>query len=264
MADSSVNHSHGGRLARVTPVLGNGPHQVICLHDWFGSSQGWGAMVDWLDGESFSYAFMDYRGYGNRVTEIGDFSVAEIASDVLALADGLGWEYFSLVGHAMGAMVMQRVLLSAPQRVHKMVGITPVPASGVPFDEATWEFFSSAVRSAEVRRAIMDLLTGNRLSGVWLEAMVRHSLATASPEAMGAYLSAWVSADFLPEVFGLQHPVQVLVGVHDPALTELLVRSTWMEAYPHAHIEIMPNAGHYPMFETPVALATTIERFLAE
>jgi len=256
--------SRSARLARITPMLGNGPHKVICLHDWFGSSQGWGTMVDWLDGESFSYAFMDYRGYGTRVTEKGEFTMAEIANDVLALADGLGWEQFSLLGHSMGGMAMQRVLLKAPQRVHKLAGITPVPASGVPFDEDTWEFFSSAVHSAEVRRAIIDLFTGNRLSGIWLERMVRHSLATASPEAMGAYLSAWVSADFLAEVFGLMHPVLVLVGVHDPALTELLVRSTWMEAYPHAHIELLPNAGHYPMFETPVALATTIEHFLAD
>lgn len=256
--------SLSARLARITKQVGCGPHRVICLHDWLGSAEGWGSLPEWLDGESFTYAFMDYRGYGGRITEPGEHTMAEIASDVLDLADGLGWELFSLVGHSMGGMAIQRVLLEAPERVFKLVGITPVPASGVPFDEATWEFFSSAARSADVRRAIIDLMTGNRLSGVWLEAMVRHSLATSSPDALSDYLAAWVSTDFLAEVFGFNHPVQVLVGPHDPAINEALLRSTWMEAYPHAHIEIMTNAGHFPMFETPVALATAIERFLGD
>ena len=29
-----------------------------------------------------------------------------------------------------------------------------------------------------------------------------------------------------------------------------------------AELEVLVNAGHYPMFEVPVALATSIERFL--
>jgi hypothetical protein len=32
--------------------------------------------------------------------------------------------------------------------------------------------------------------------------------------------------------------------------------------FPDAELEVLPNAGHYPMFETPVALATSIEEFL--
>jgi pimeloyl-ACP methyl ester carboxylesterase len=40
------------------------------------------------------------------------------------------------------------------------------------------------------------------------------------------------------------------------------MKATYLAWYPNASLEVMPNAGHYPMDETPVALATSIEAFL--
>ena len=57
-------------------------------------------------------------------------------------------------------------------------------------------------------------------------------------------------------------PIKVIIGVHDQALTEEAMQATYLAWYPNAELEIMANAGHYPMNETPVALATSIEAFL--
>ncbi len=250
-------------MAQVSTV-GSGPHHVICLPGWFGSSTGWGHWPELLDGDAYTYAFTDYRGYGARKAETGDYTLDEIAADTLETADSLGWESFSLVGHSMGGTAMQRVLVAAPGRVTKMVGVSPVPSTGVPFDDQSHALFYGAPDSADNRRAIIDLTTGNRLSRRWLDSMVQHSLTQSSKESFARHLIAWAETDFGAEVTGTHIPVLVIVGENDPALGAPVMEQTYLQQYPNARMEIFGNAGHYAMFETPVALATSVESFLGE
>jgi pimeloyl-ACP methyl ester carboxylesterase len=243
--------------------IGHGPHRVLALHGWFGSARGWGSMVDVLDRERFTYVFMDYRGYGGSKGAAGKFTIDEIAADAIALADSLRWDSFSLIGHSMGGKAIQRVLVEAPARVKKLVAVTPVPAAAVPFDDAGWGLFTSAATSADARRGIIGFSTGNRLSATWINAVAKHSLDNSTEEAFAAYLLAWAKTDFAARVQGLTTPVKVIVGEHDPAITADIMRATYLVNYPNATLETMTNAGHYPMDETPVALATSIEAFLA-
>jgi len=243
--------------------IGDGPHKVIALHGWFGSAGGWGPYAKALDEKRFSYAFMDYRGYGGAKGVKGEFTMQEISADALALADALGWKHFSLIGHSMGGKAVQQVLADAPARVRKMVALTPVPASGVPFDDAGWKLFSSAAGSAEARKGIINFSTGGRLSDAWLDRMVEHSLENSTPQAFAAYLLAWAKGDLSARIKGNPVPVLVMVGEHDPALNAEAMRATYLQWYPNARLETIANAGHYPMDETPVALASAVEKFLS-
>ena len=244
-------------------TFGTGPHRVIALHGWFGTETTWNPLWDALSPDEFTYIFPAYRGYGLSRRIAGDYTMAEIAGDVLALADDLGYERFSLIGHSMGGKAIQRVLATAPARVRRLVAVTPVPASGVPFDTATLAAFRSAVTSPDARRGIVAYSVGNRpLSKVWLDRTAGVPRLPGAPEAFAGYFEAWANGDFSAEINGKPHAIKVIVGEHDMALTPDLMKATYLTWYPNATLEVMANAGHYPMDETPVALASTIEAFL--
>jgi pimeloyl-ACP methyl ester carboxylesterase len=243
-------------------TVGSGDHHVLALHGWFGSARGWGALPDYLNGSAYTYVFMDLRGYGGRRAQTGDFTMEEAATDAIVLADELGWDRFSLIGHSMSGQAIQHVLLQAPGRVRKLVALNPVPATGVPFDEDGWALFSGAAVSRDNRFAIINHTTGSRLPSAFVDHVVQHSLDYSTAEAFGAYLESWGKTDFSEQVKGNPAAVKVIVGEHDPELSAPVMEQTWLRFYPAAELEVMPNAGHYPMFETPPALAASIEEFL--
>jgi pimeloyl-ACP methyl ester carboxylesterase len=244
-------------------TVGFGDHHVLAIHGWFGSARGWGSLPEFLDGSAYTYVFMNLRGYGDRKGVTGEFTIDEAAADALAVADDLGWDRFSVVGHSMGGKIAHQVLLRAPDRVRTLVGLIPVPAGEMPFDEPSWALFSGAPAYPANRAAIIDFTTGNKLTKTFINHMVQHSLENSSVEAFAAYLPAWAKSDFTAQAkVDTATPVKLIVGVNDPTLSADVMEQTWRVFFPEAELTILPDAGHYPMFESPVSLATSIEEFL--
>ena len=245
--------------------VGHGPHAVIVLHGWFGDAHAFAPMEVALDGGAFSYVFMDNRGYGGMRGAAGAFSMEEVARDALALADALDFATFSVVGHSMGGMALERLALLAPLRLRKLVAVAPVPSCGVAFDSASRQRFLDASGDVQARRAIIARSTGGRLPAAWLDWKAHYSWERSDQAAFAAYFLAWSDTDFSGEVQATASnlPLLALVGEHDPRFDADLMRRTYLAWYPHARLEVLGNAGHYPMNETPLALAASIEAFLS-
>lgn len=250
-------------MASSQVTVGSGDHHVLVVHGWFGSARGWGSLPEFLDPAAFTYVFPDLRGYGARQHDDGAFTMEEAAADAIALAGELGWDRFSVIGHSMGGKIAHQVLLQAPGRVDRLIGVNPVPATQVPMDADSWALFSGAPGSAGNRAAIVNFTTGGKLTPIFIDQVVRHSLDNSAEPAFAGYLQSWAKGDFSASLKpDRETPVKVIVGETDPALSAEVMEQTWRVFFPDTELEVLGNAGHYPMFETPVALATSIEEFL--
>ncbi|MFJ5772807.1 alpha/beta fold hydrolase [Streptomyces sp. NPDC093094] len=241
---------------------GEGAHKVFAVHGWFADRSAYAAVVPDLDVTSFQYALVDLRGYGRAADAQGSWTTGEAALDLVELADRLGWERFSVVGHSMGGAVAQRLLAVAPQRLRRIAGVSPVPASGLALPPEQWELFADAGHRPENRRAIIDITTGGRRPDAWLDRMVARSLAVSDAKAFRAWLDSWALDDFHARVEGAQVPALAVAGALDPALSAEVMRQTWMAWYPRAELAELPCAGHYAMDETPLEVIRAVEDFL--
>jgi pimeloyl-ACP methyl ester carboxylesterase len=242
-------------------IYGHGPRKVIALHGWLGDGSSFEPMLTAVQPEEFAVALPDYRGYGRSRDDAGPYDLATIARDVLELADGLGWSRVSLLGHSMGGKAALKVAALSPERVEKILGVTPVWAGPAPFDSATTEFFRSAASDVSVRAAILSATTGERLPPYWSSKLARESADGSTREAFAGYCESWAFDDFAAEVAGLDKDVLVVVGAHDSGVPMEVVSATWLAHLPKAQLEVYGDAGHYPMLETPLQLAATFERF---
>ncbi len=244
--------------------IGSGKEKVLVMHHWMGDSTSYDSMIPYLNTNDYTYVFVDLRGYGRSVEMKGTYSVEEASKDAMKLIDSLAWDNFHLIGHSMSGMIVQKIAVSNPSRVKSVIAITPVPACGSPGPKEMMDFFeSAALNNDEAAMECVNTLTSNRYTKAFAKKMVLDNRQWSTSEARLGYMKMFFYTDFSEAVKGLQTPILVLIGEHDFKGSEAFMRSTFLEWYPNAQLECCKASGHYPMIETPIALVTTIEKFLS-
>ncbi|MGI9412342.1 MAG: alpha/beta fold hydrolase [Hyphomicrobiales bacterium] len=252
-------------------VYGTGAEKVILLHDWMGDAQNYAPLKAYLDAQAFTYVFADVRGYGRSIRLKGAYTAGEVASDVVHLADHLGFDRFHVVGHSMNGMTVQRLAIDdwtgGAKRLKSLVAITPVSADGYPASEEDRSFLWAAIDDPDVAAQAFGALTGGKLGAKWAQMKVQRNIETSDPDAMKGYYKMWLDTDFSAEAAGARvaTPMLVIGGRNDlPGFQEPKLRASFGQWYPNAELTFITDAGHYPMQETPAYLAAMIEGFLGK
>ena len=241
---------------------GIGCNPVLVLHEWLGDHGNYDSMTNYLDQHTYTYYFIDLRGYGLSKHIQAQYSAEESVMDLLELLHDEGINEFHAVGHSMSAMIVQLLATSIPERVRSLVAITPVPACGVQINQESYEFLEKVATDETSALEAINQRTGNRYTNNWLKIKYSMAMEASTKEARLGYLKMFTRSDFSEKVQGLQTPIDVIYGEYDiPLFSEKAVTSTFGQYYPHCQFVLCKNAGHYPMLETPVFLISEIEKF---
>src|SRR5688572_24426260 len=111
---------------------------LIMLHGYTSSQHVWRTTIPALEGQFYCVA-LDLLGHGESdLLPDGDYNIVAQGKRVLALADKLGFERFSLIGHSMGGQISLCIAsMLAPERVEYLIDVSGVVAAKLtPFVEA--------------------------------------------------------------------------------------------------------------------------------
>ena len=243
--------------------FGRGEHKLLALHGWLGDEDTFKSLQMSLDPDVFECAWLAHRGYGRSAEVGGRYSMEEMAQDALDVADALDLKRFSVIGHSMGGKAAQLVAARAVGRAQKLICVTPVPADPVPLPPEARAMFEGAVSDPAARRAVIDVSTGGRLSAVWVNQFAAASVSRSKAAAFAAYFRSWADDDLSAAVADCKADTLVLVGAHDPVITEDFCKQGFGPRFSQLSVEVLENSGHYPMDEVPLAFGARVASFLS-
>jgi proline iminopeptidase len=227
---------------------------------------------------------LDLRGTGDSAVpaDRSSYRCDRLVDDVLALQDHLGLDRADVLGHSAGANIALQYALRHPDRLDRLVLVTPSGrAVGLEPDAAMRReivrqrqgepWFDGATAAFE--RIAAD---GGTESDWVAAAPLFHGRWDASAQALEAAATAETNCDaaaafgaegaFGPAaaragVAGLAAPVLVLGGDVDlqrpPAVT-----AEYAALFGHARLVMQPGAGHFPWLDDPAQFVATVTKFL--
>ena len=242
---------------------------VVLLHGFPEFAYGWRQQIEPLAATGFRVVVPDQRGYNlsSKPSGVAAYALAELVSDVIAIADQLGREKIFLAGHDWGAAVAWSAALLHPQRISKLA-VLNVPHPSVMrkflstrprqllrswymfFFQLPWlpEIFFSAFNFRIVSRS---LLRSSRPGTFSTEDLAQYRAAWSQPGALTGMIN-WYRALFRARVkFSdniVRVPTRILWGDRDAFLLAEMARES-LRYCTNAELFTFANATHWLQHE---------------
>jgi non-heme chloroperoxidase len=238
---------------------------IVFLHGYSDSWFSFSRVLPLLSPEYHAFA-LTQRGHGDSDKPECCYTVNDFAADVEAFMDAVGIEKATLVGASTGVLFAQRVALSYPRRISRLVlSGAQTPANEVILglrDEV--QALEDPVLSEFVRE-FQESTIHHPVPQEFLETAISESLklpARVWRDYMeGAVLS--IDQDYVLPLREIDVPTLILWGEQD-ALFPREDQRRLATAIPDATLTVYPDTGHAVHWERPEQVVRDLETFMKE
>ncbi|MEG3164458.1 alpha/beta hydrolase [Sphingomonas sp. PB2P19] len=244
---------------------------VIMLHGFGASLDTWEPWAKSLSTRHRVIRF-DLPGFGLTGPDpSGDYGDARAIRILAGLMDQLGIDRATLIGNSLGGRIAWTFAAAHPARVARLVLVSPDGfaspgfAYGTPPEVplmmqalpyvAPRGMLKSSLAAAYARPEALRAATLTRYRDMMLAPGVRR--------AMLVRMAQIILDDPVPILARIPAPTLLLWGEKD-GMIPIGNASDYLRHMPHARLVRLPNLGHVPFEEDPVASLPPVERFLSD
>jgi sigma-B regulation protein RsbQ len=229
-------------------VYGHGDPAVMLVHGWASDANYWNAQLDALKAH-YTVVALNLAGHGASGNNRSDWSIANYAQDVAAVARQIPNSRLVLVGHSMGAAVSLAATPLIGTRVIGVIAVEALRSVGLPaltpseIEQRVAPFRADFV--GETRKLVTGSLFTRDANPVLVQ-KVAYDMSLEPPAIAIASMRALLSMDF----------AAVLPGVHVPVFainSDLLPTDAARirKSLPDFTLDVLDHSGHFLMLEAP-------------
>jgi pimeloyl-ACP methyl ester carboxylesterase len=231
-----------------------GRQVVLFIHGAGGGQYTWSYQKGFFE-KQFNPIIIELPGHGESGGE-GEEEIGRYAEHVHSFLKTLGLSKVFLIGHSMGGAIVQTMALTHPELIKGIVlvgtgarlRVLPLILNGIK------DNFEETVRK------INQLSYSRKAPPVFIERGISGMMRCRPEVLYGDYL-ACDRFDLMNEVEKIDLPTLVLCGDEDE-LTPVKYSQFIHSRIKGSKLEILPNAGHMVMMESPDAFNEKIREFM--
>ena len=236
---------------------------LVFVHGFTTTAEFWREQI-----EAFSSRYRVVRinlpGHGVSPRPEGrDYTIPAFADDVLGVFRALEIDEAVLIGLSMGGTVAQSFTLSHPGRVRALVlvGATPHGLG----EDVNVDNVMKAIDELGVVTASQNVIERSfgRAAGAGLVAFAKEEVAQTPAFVARQAIASLNASDSRGRLGEIGVPTLVVVGDED-IITPPTESAVLAEGIPDSRLEVIADAGHFPMLEQPQVFNRVLGDFLAE
>ncbi|MCU1700809.1 MAG: putative hydrolase or acyltransferase of alpha/beta superfamily [Mycobacterium sp.] len=239
----------------------DGAPTLVFVHGVLDDAAIWQGVTSALQVPEGTVVAVDLAGMSGRPDEPGPYSLDGYANDVVAALDGISTPIV-LIGHSIGAQIVELAAVARPDNVVGLVLIAPIPLAGTQLPEEAVAPLKSVGGSVAALRESRLQASPNFPEPELTR--ISEAGARIAPDAASAFVDLWnFGVPKGREATAFPGPVLVIRGEVDPLATGELIEAGVMRRFGGATLNTVGGAGHWIHGEQPATVAGLLRQFVA-